>query len=268
MINEKITTPLYKILIVGEANVGKTAIKLRFTEDQFILDYHATYGIDYKIKSLSINNDQPVKLSIWDTAGQERYRAIAKSYLNNSHGILICFDITSRDSFFQIGEYWAELVYNHFSGIIKKQPLKENINKTTTQEANFISSPRNRINSRPTSPKQMFVNSISINGPEINADLPNLRSCKCKIALVACKLDKKRDREVTYEEGRGLADALGIDYYETSAMKNLNIEEMFIEITNDIFDMDMDGKFTEDNAKLGKSKIKISDKEKSKSTCC
>ena len=58
----------------------------------------STIGVDFKIKTLKINN-KIIKLQIWDTNGQERFKAITNSYYRNSHGIIVVFDITDRKSF-------------------------------------------------------------------------------------------------------------------------------------------------------------------------
>lgn len=48
-------------------------------------------------------------LSIWDTVGQERHRSLVTNYVRDSHGALICYDITNEDSFSEI-EYWWKFV--------------------------------------------------------------------------------------------------------------------------------------------------------------
>ena len=67
---------LFKIVLIGASNFGKTSLLLRFVEDTFNDTYQCTIGVDFKIKTLQVDN-QPVKLQIWDTAGQERFRSIS-----------------------------------------------------------------------------------------------------------------------------------------------------------------------------------------------
>ena len=64
-----------KIVIVGDSAVGKTNILLRLTEDHFRLLHNSTIGVDFKIKTLQVDNKK-IKFTIWDTAGQERYRSM------------------------------------------------------------------------------------------------------------------------------------------------------------------------------------------------
>ena len=60
-----------KFLTIGDASVGKTCIMLRFADDDFPTSTMPTIGVEYKVRTLTIE-DRPVKLQVWDTAGQER----------------------------------------------------------------------------------------------------------------------------------------------------------------------------------------------------
>lgn len=99
----------FKILILGEMGVGKTSLKIRYTEDNFYHDTKANSGIDYKIKYIKID-DEPTKLSIWDTAGSERYHSIAKSYFNNAQGIMLCYNIIDEKTFQELSNFWLDFI--------------------------------------------------------------------------------------------------------------------------------------------------------------
>lgn len=58
----------YKIVVIGKSATGKSAIMIRFTDDRFIENYLTTIGVDFKFRSLKLEN-QNFKLQIWDTAG-------------------------------------------------------------------------------------------------------------------------------------------------------------------------------------------------------
>lgn len=89
---------LYKILLIGNSSVGKSSIFNRYVDNCYSDLSVSTIGVDFKIKTLKINN-KIIKLQIWDTNGQERFKAITNSYYRNSHGIIVVFDITDRKSF-------------------------------------------------------------------------------------------------------------------------------------------------------------------------
>lgn len=97
---------LLKILLIGDEDVGKTAILFRFCDDAFNASFISTIGIDFKIKTVEVNG-KVVKLQIWDTAGQERFKTITYSYLRGAHGVMLVYSVTSRQSFESITA-WKE----------------------------------------------------------------------------------------------------------------------------------------------------------------
>ena len=88
----------YKILILGDSEVGKTSFILRFCDNTFPEESITTIGIDTKTKFIKFE-DKKIQLVIWDTAGQERFRSIAKNSIKGAEGILVMYAINSRKSF-------------------------------------------------------------------------------------------------------------------------------------------------------------------------
>ena len=88
----------YKILVIGESNVGKTSIILRYTENSFNASGISTCGVDVKCKYVSLDNLK-IRLDIWDTAGQERFRGLAKNYFRGANAFILVYDITNQNSF-------------------------------------------------------------------------------------------------------------------------------------------------------------------------
>ena len=91
--------PLYKILLLGDSTVGKTCFLLRFMEDSFIDLHMATIGLDYKLKTMILEEQKIVKVQIWDTAGQDKFRAITRNYYKGASGIILIFDVTNIKSY-------------------------------------------------------------------------------------------------------------------------------------------------------------------------
>ncbi len=89
---------VYKLLLIGESNVGKTSIILRYTENEFKTSGISTCGVDVKCKYVSLDNTK-IRLDIWDTAGQERFRGLAKNYFRGGNGFILVYDITDKKSF-------------------------------------------------------------------------------------------------------------------------------------------------------------------------
>ena len=102
---------IFKILTIGESGVGKTCILRRFVEDKFLKNHLATIGIDFKTKTLNINN-QEIKLKIWDTAGQERFRNITTQYYKGADGIVLVYDVTDDASYEKIRDWMDQILSN------------------------------------------------------------------------------------------------------------------------------------------------------------
>uniref|UniRef100_A0A7S4EVJ0 Uncharacterized protein n=1 Tax=Chrysotila carterae TaxID=13221 RepID=A0A7S4EVJ0_CHRCT len=99
---------IFKILLVGDAGVGKSSLLLRFTDDSFEEHLASTIGVDFKVKTLCMRG-KTVKLTIWDTAGQERFRTLTSSYYRGCHGIIVVFDVNERASFEHVRQWLEEL---------------------------------------------------------------------------------------------------------------------------------------------------------------
>ncbi|XP_018024621.1 ras-related protein Rab-18-B [Hyalella azteca] len=104
--SECITT--LKILIVGESGVGKSSLLLRFTDDTFDPEQSATIGVDFKVKTFTVEGNC-TKLAIWDTAGQERFRTLTPSYYRGGQGVIMVYDVTNRHTFSKLDMWLSEV---------------------------------------------------------------------------------------------------------------------------------------------------------------
>jgi small GTP-binding protein len=84
---------------------------LRYTDDTFSETEVSTVGIDFKTRTVRIN-DVDYQIQIWDTAGQERFRNIVEIYYRRAEGIALVYDVTSRDSFEEL-ERWFKSIKQH-----------------------------------------------------------------------------------------------------------------------------------------------------------
>lgn len=98
---------LFKIVIIGDASVGKSNIISRLVKNEFIQNAKPTIGVDFATKTYKFDNSV-VKIQIWDTAGQERYHAIVSAYYRGSAGAVIVYDVTNQKSFENIRTIWLK----------------------------------------------------------------------------------------------------------------------------------------------------------------
>ena len=96
----------FKLLVVGDAGVGKTCLITRFVDDVFSSTSKSTIGVDFKATSVMMDGRQ-VALQVWDTAGQERFRALTTSYYRGAHGVIVVYDVTEQASFDHL-EQWMK----------------------------------------------------------------------------------------------------------------------------------------------------------------
>lgn len=89
---------LFKVVLIGNAGVGKTCLVRRFTQGVFPPGQGATIGVDFMIKTVEVDGLK-IKLQIWDTAGQERFRSITQSYYRSAHALILVYDVSSQPSF-------------------------------------------------------------------------------------------------------------------------------------------------------------------------
>ena len=111
-----------KVVLLGESGVGKTCIIARFINNTFEDNIMSTTGASYAGKTMSFDelNGQSIKFEIWDTAGQEKYRALTKIFYKDAGVAILVYDITRKDSFDEIKNYW----YNQIKDFARKNISK------------------------------------------------------------------------------------------------------------------------------------------------
>ena len=93
-----------KIVLLGDSNTGKSSLLYYLINNKFLPHSLPTIGISYNIKLVKKDNKE-LNLEIWDTAGTEIYRSLSRLYYREADYILLCFDISNKDTFFNL-EGW------------------------------------------------------------------------------------------------------------------------------------------------------------------
>ncbi|KAL3316848.1 Ras- protein Rab-39B [Cichlidogyrus casuarinus] len=177
---EMLSNPLFdyqfKVILIGDSMVGKSSLMKAFSDGSCPTISEPTIGVDFSAKTILIpSDDRKVKLQLWDTAGQEKFRSISRNYYRNVVGALILFDITKRETFEHVRDWYTEA-----------------------------------------------LSSIRVDNPTI--------------IIVGNKCDMIGERAVVNTEGALLAQELGSNlYFETSALKKSNVNEVFQVMAEEIY---------------------------------
>ncbi|XP_073428219.1 ras-related protein Rab-33B [Dendrobates tinctorius] len=103
---------IFKIIVIGDSNVGKTCLTYRFCTSYFPERTEATIGVDFRERCVEIDGER-IKIQLWDTAGQERFRkSMVQHYYRNVHAVVFVYDITNMASF-QSLPAWIEECKRH-----------------------------------------------------------------------------------------------------------------------------------------------------------
>ena len=133
----------FKIVLIGNSSVGKTAIFNRFIKGEFFSNYHATIVVEFSTKYLKVGKDLYVKLKIWDTMGSEKYQALTKQYYKGAQAVIVIFDLTDQKSFDDIKKRWLKNINDYAEKDImilvvgNKLDLIEQRKVTESQAMNF-----------------------------------------------------------------------------------------------------------------------------------
>ena len=97
------------IITLGNSAVGKTCFIIRFSDDTFRQNYLATFGMDFRIKQIELENGKICKVYFYDTAGQEKFKSISLNAIKNANGVLLMYDVTNKISFDSISEWMKNI---------------------------------------------------------------------------------------------------------------------------------------------------------------
>eukprot|EP01089_Gocevia_fonbrunei_P011760 TRINITY_DN257_c0_g1_i2.p1 TRINITY_DN257_c0_g1~~TRINITY_DN257_c0_g1_i2.p1 ORF type:complete len:207 (+),score=40.49 TRINITY_DN257_c0_g1_i2:300-920(+) len=100
---------LQKILLIGDQNVGKTSLIIRYSDGTYQNSVSQSIGVDFKVRTIKVDG-KVVKLQMWDTAGQEQFRTISSSYYRGADGIILAYAVNDLTSFENLKRQWMSEV--------------------------------------------------------------------------------------------------------------------------------------------------------------
>ncbi len=109
---------LYKIIIIGDTSVGKTALLSKYLKGVFPTSPLSTVATEFATKIIQIKEGGYIKAQIWDTAGEEKYKSITYHHYKKSVGGLIVYDITKKSTFDNVKNWYNDLITKAEKGCI------------------------------------------------------------------------------------------------------------------------------------------------------
>ena len=169
-----------KLVLLGDINVGKTSIALRYSKNIYKEEekYLPTIGGAYTQKNIFLSDGISIKFHIWDTSGQERFRTMLNLYYNDAEAAILTYDITNEESLDSLNFWINEL--------------------------------KNKV--------------------EIDKMILALAGNKCDE-------DDNNKRKVDERKGKKFASEHNMIFYETSAKNGTGIENLFLDIANQFYEM-------------------------------
>lgn len=130
---------IFKVLLIGEAAVGKTSLTLKFVHGKFKSDYLLTVGMEPYSKYITVGNNT-VTLSIWDIAGQQRFDVFRTMFFRGAKAALLVFDLTRPATLSKLQNWYEDLIKNAGKDVLtilvgNKNDL-EDLRSISNKEAN------------------------------------------------------------------------------------------------------------------------------------
>nr|KAK5441316.1 Vacuolar protein sorting-associated protein 21 [Exophiala xenobiotica] len=197
-----------KLVLLGEAAVGKSSLVLRFVNNDFQENKEPTIGAAFLTQKISLPN-RIIKFEIWDTAGQERFASLAPMYYRNAQAALVVYDLTKPTSLTKAKHWVAELQRQASPGIVialvgNKLDLCAESSSDHTEAA-----------------------------PAENEDAEE--------NMEAEPTDDGDARKISTREAKSYAEEESLLFFETSAKTGTNVAEVFSAIANAIPETSLKG---------------------------
>ncbi|MCJ1307274.1 hypothetical protein MMC25_000920 [Agyrium rufum] len=200
-----------KLVLLGEAAVGKSSLVLRFVNNDFQENKEPTIGAAFLTQKCQLPT-RTIKFEIWDTAGQERFASLAPMYYRNAQSALVVYDLTKPTSLIKAKHWVAELQRQASPGIVIAL-VGNKLDLTSSSTSS--SGGENSLGDDSTLGDS--------EGGDGGAD-----------AAGGAEQDDGDARKISTKEARTYAEEEGLLFFETSAKTGANVQEVFTAIANAI----------------------------------
>ncbi|KAL0256888.1 Vacuolar protein sorting-associated protein 21 [Diplodia seriata] len=227
-----------KLVLLGEAAVGKSSLVMRFVNNDFQENKEPTIGAAFLTQKCNLPT-RTIKFEIWDTAGQERFASLAPMYYRNAQAALVVYDITKASSLTKAQHWVAELQRQASPGIV----IALVGNKADLVEADSGDADAEEIAS-PTAaetPADSAEGAGAEGAAEGEADGEGAAEAPAAPAAAEDDDNDSDARKVATKMAKAYADEESLLFFETSAKTGQNVAEVFTAIANAIPETSLKG---------------------------
>ncbi|BFZ64373.1 Ras GTPase tem1 [Saitoella coloradoensis] len=104
---DKKSSVVIKVGMVGDAQIGKTSLMVKYVENSFDEDYIQTLGVNFMEKTISIRATE-ITFSIWDLGGQREFVNMLPLVCNDAVALLFLFDLTRKSTLNSVKEWYRQ----------------------------------------------------------------------------------------------------------------------------------------------------------------
>ena len=127
----------FRIVLLGEAGVGKTSLVRRYTENVFDDEYKQTIGTTFATKDIDVTGSdstvRKVRLNVWDMGGQSTYRELRRQFMKGASGAIVVYDVTRPETFMAMNNW-----FESFKEVCPDSPVLISANKVDLLDKRMV----------------------------------------------------------------------------------------------------------------------------------
>jgi small GTP-binding protein len=127
----------FRVVLLGEAAVGKTSLVRRYTENVFDEEYKQTIGTTFATKDIEVTDSEgtvrKVRLNVWDMGGQSTYRELRRQFMKGASGAIIVYDVTRPETFMAMNNW-----FESFREVCQASPVIISANKVDLTDKRMV----------------------------------------------------------------------------------------------------------------------------------
>lgn len=127
----------FRIVLLGEAAVGKSSLLRRYTENTFDEEYKQTIGTTFATKDVDVTDSEgvvrKVRLNVWDMGGQSTYRELRRQFMKGASAAIIVYDVTRPETFMAMNNW-----FESFKEVCPDTPVLVSANKVDLADKRMV----------------------------------------------------------------------------------------------------------------------------------